>query len=140
MEAYFNYISSNYLTIIGMWFVGIPIFLILAAIRTTVYVIFDEEPFGFIDEFICDCKKIKLKEILLFLLFYTIFIFFFIIPKLINFDLIPSIIAAIFLIIYLINRHLILRKKEKITFKDKTQYAVISFFIIILTLKLAIGF
>ncbi len=80
MEHYLNYISNNFFYILTAWFIGIPIFLFAALVRGSIWIIFNKEPFGFFSEVFDDLKRIKIKDIIYFLMIYTIFIFGILLP------------------------------------------------------------
>ncbi|GEM_PF-6398553 len=128
MEQYFNYIISNFDEILFIWFFGLPVFIFFTIIRTIIYVIFNEEPFGFFSDLKSELKNIKIRHILVFLTFYSIFIFGLYIPQKINNHFITSLLIFIFMIwaYCLEHKRLINNKlKRNLNFDDKIQYAII---------------
>ena len=140
MEEYLNYISNNYINILLFWLIGLPVFLFVLIIRGTIYVIFNEEPFGFFSDLKTELKNIKLRQILIFLVIYTLIIFCVYIPKQINNILIPGILFVAFMICICIIEHrkiINIKVKRKLNFYDKIRYTII--FVITIFFIVAVG-
>ncbi len=128
MEEYLKYISNNYVHILLFWLIGLPVFLFWVIIRGIIYIIFNEEPFGFFCDLKSELKNIKFSQILIFLAIYTLIIFGVYIPKQINNIFIPGILFIPLMIWFYILEHrkLINKKlKRKLNFDDRMRYTII---------------